>query len=46
MNIIKIAFVGTGYMANEYARVLIREFKNQIKLVGAINRSSKSIKSC
>ena len=44
MNIIKIAFVGTGYMANEYARVLIREFKNQIKLVGAINRSSKSIK--
>ncbi|OUW95789.1 MAG: hypothetical protein CBD97_02340 [Pelagibacteraceae bacterium TMED237] len=44
MDKIKIAFVGTGYMANEYARVLTNEFKNQTQLVGAINRSSNSIK--
>ena len=44
MNKIKIAFVGTGYMANEHAKVLTREFRDKIQLVGAINRSKNNIK--
>lgn len=40
----KIVFVGTGKMANEYAKVLYNEFKNQIQFVGAMNRSNDRIK--
>jgi predicted dehydrogenase len=43
MKQVKIAFIGTGYMANEYAKVLTEEFKKETQLVGAINRSSKNI---
>ena len=44
MKKIKFAFVGTGYMSNEYAKVLKNEFKKQSEIVGAINKSSKSVK--
>ena len=44
MKKIKFAFVGTGYMANEYAKVIKKEFNMQSEIVGAINKSSESIK--
>ena len=40
----KVVFIGTGYMANEYAKVLKKEFRKQVELVGALNKSSSSIK--
>ncbi len=44
MKKIKFAFVGTGYMANQYAKVIKKEFNSQSEIVGAINKSSESIK--
>lgn len=43
MNKIKIGFIGTGYMANEYAKVFKKIKKPRIKLVGAINKSGLNI---
>lgn len=43
MKKVKFAFVGAGYMANEYAKVLKSEFKNKSKIVGVINKSNKRI---
>ena len=43
MKKIKVAFVGTGYMADEYAKILKNKFKNNILIVGAINKSNKRI---
>ena len=44
MNKIKVSFIGTGYMANEYAKVLTKKFPFKISLVGAINKSNSRIK--
>ena len=44
MNKIKVGFIGTGYMANEYAKVLSKNFPFKISLVGAINKSNSRIK--
>lgn len=43
MNKIKIGFIGTGYMANEYAKVLISKLPFQVTLVGAVNKSNQRI---
>lgn len=43
MSKIKVAFVGTGYMANEYAKVLSKSFPYKNIIVGAINRSNPRI---
>lgn len=43
MNKIKVGFIGTGYMANEYAKVLISKLPFQVTLVGAVNRSNHRI---
>jgi len=40
---IKVAFIGSGYMAEEYARVINKKFKNDIIIVGATNKSHKRI---
>ena len=45
MNNTKIAFVGTGYMAEAYAQVLIKNFKFKNTIVGAMNRSNPGIKN-
>ena len=43
MNKIKVGFVGTGYMATEYAKVFKKIKKPKIKLIGAINKSGLNI---
>ena len=45
MNNTKIAFVGTGYMAEAYAQVLTKKFKFRNTIVGAMNRSNPGIKN-
>jgi hypothetical protein len=43
MNKIKVGFIGTGYMATEYAKVFKKIKKPKIKLIGAINKSGLNI---
>jgi len=43
MKFLKVAFIGTGYMAEEYAKVFKKIKKPKIKLVGAINKSGSAI---
>jgi predicted dehydrogenase len=40
----KIAFVGSGYMANEYAKVLKDKFDDRCEIVGSTNKSDNRIK--
>ncbi len=42
---LKFAFIGTGYMANEYAKVLKNGFSRRSEIVAAINKSSDSVKA-
>ncbi|MDB3982323.1 Gfo/Idh/MocA family oxidoreductase [Candidatus Pelagibacter sp.] len=44
MKKLKIAFVGSGYMANEYAKVLTGKLKNKCEIIGSTNRSNNRIK--